>query len=112
MGTISGYRLDMMTEEKGTTMKTTIVWGRMTAVHEQAMRHGAVMQRVHPNGWSPGDFHETEVVGFEGGYDDYAGALAWAEITAELPGGKTRFSPAPGVWMEGVRVCEGLGAAV
>jgi len=52
------------------TTKTTVVWGRYDAVLEQVDRHGAVMQRAHPNDWAPGDYHETAVAPPEAGIED------------------------------------------
>lgn len=41
---------------------------------------------------------------FTGGYDDYYGAMYWAEVPGSVSGTPARFSPDPGRWMTGVRL--------
>ena len=43
---------------------------------------------------------------FEGGYDDYDGAMAWIKLPSPLyPNRKlTRFCASPGRWLSGVRI--------
>ena len=52
--------------------------------------------------------HAVTINAFEGGYDDYYGALAWIRLTKPLAGVTnhklTRFCPSPGRWMSGVRI--------
>ena len=46
-------------------------------------------------------------VEFSGGYDDYDGSMAWAVVPVDVVSRNavlSRFSPSPGVWMDGYRV--------
>lgn len=82
-------------------MKKTIIFGRMPKVLALAVQHKADKQTIR---YGDGQVVESSVVFFQGGYDDYDGSMAWAEVPAEIPGTPQRFSPAPGQWMSGVRV--------
>jgi len=80
---------------------TTTISGLSPKVMENAVDRGAAVITTHYN---DGQKVTSPIVSFDGGYDDYDGALAWAEIPGEFPGKTTRFSPRPGQWMSGVRV--------
>lgn len=79
----------------------TIIYGNGRRVHEIATERGAVPQR---RVYGDGQVVTSIVTRFEGGHDDFAGTQAWAEIPGDVPGTVSRFSPAPGRWMTGVRV--------
>ena len=83
------------------TTTTTIIWGLSQKVMEIAVARGTTPITTHRN---DGQKVTSPTVSFEGGYDDYDGALAWAEIPGEFPGKPVRFSPRPGQWMSGIRV--------
>ena len=57
-------------------------------MHQRAQAAGVVFE-IHP---------------FEGGYDDYDGAMGWGQWPGNVTGIVQRFSPDPGRWMSGVRV--------
>jgi hypothetical protein len=82
-------------------MNASIIWGNSQTVREIATARGAnpVVTR-----YNDGQRVRSVAVSFEGGYDDYNGSCAWAEVPGEYPGETTRFSPRPGKWMSGVRV--------
>ena len=88
-------------DDTTTTTNTSIIWGRAREVREIAIAMGANPITKHCN---DGQVVTDVTVGFEGGYDDWAGSCAYAEVPGEYPGTTTRFSPRPGVWMSGVRV--------
>jgi hypothetical protein len=91
----------MTSQTTTTTPATTIIWGLSQNVIRIAVARGATPITTHYN---DGQKVTSPVVSFDGGYDDYDGALAWAEIPGEFPGKPVRFSPRPGQWMSGVRV--------
>lgn len=84
-----------------TTAATTIIWGLSQKVMEIAQERGATPITTRYN---DGQEVTSLAVSFDGGYDDYNGSCAWAEVPGEYPGEVTRFSPRPGKWMSGVRV--------
>ena len=82
-------------------MNTSIIWGNSTKVIAIAAARDAKPIVTHYN---DGQKVTSLAVSFEGGYDDYNGPCAWAEVPGDYPGKTTRFSPRPGHWMSGVRV--------
>jgi|LakMenEpi03Aug12_release.lakeMendotaPanAssembly.Ray.scaffolds.fasta_scaffold60707_7 hypothetical protein len=80
---------------------TSIIWGNSNTVIAIAMACGSKPIVTHYN---DGQKVTSVAVSFEGGYDDYNGSCAWAEVPGDYPGKPTRFSPRPGKWMSGVRV--------
>ena len=54
--------------------------------------------------WSMIRQTKAEAHAFTGGYDDYYGAMYWAEVPVAVEGAPARFSPDPGRWMTGVRL--------
>jgi hypothetical protein len=82
-------------------MKTSIIWGNSAKVVAIANTRGA---KPITTRYNDGQTVTSVAALFQGGYDDYHGPCAWAEVPGDYPGKTTRFSPRPGHWMSGVRV--------
>lgn len=89
-----------------TTITTTTIWGPTGRVLQIATSRGATPVTTH---YGDGQRVTSPVVSFDGGYDDYEGSCAYAEIPGDFPGTPTRFSPRPGQWMSGIRLTPGGG---
>jgi hypothetical protein len=90
-----------VTAASPTTTTTTTIWGLSQRVLEIATARGATPVVTYYN---DGQRVTSAAISFDGGYDDYDGALAWAEVPGEYPGTPGRFSPRPGQWKTGVKV--------
>ena len=69
-------------------MNETIIYGRWATLLEFAKENEINMI----------------IIPFEGGYDDFDGAMAWAVAPIHLTGHRSRFCANPGRWMSGVRI--------